>query len=79
MLYVKIELVTQNGVLRKILEPKRCEVIGEWRRLHNGELYDLYSSFNIIRVNKLGRMRWAGNVARMGERRGAYRVFVQEI
>jgi len=66
-------------VLRTILKPKRYEVTGDWRRLHNGELYDLYSSFSIIRVVKSGRLRWAGHVIRMGERRGAYRVFVQEI
>ena len=61
------------------MKPKRYEVTGDWRRLHNGELYDLYSSFSIIRVVKSGRLRWAGHVIRMGERRGAYRVFVQEI
>ena len=61
------------------MEPKRYEVTGDWRRLHKGELYDLYSSFNIIRVIKSGRMRWAGQVIHMGERRGSYRVFVQEI
>ena len=66
-------------MLRTILKPKRYEVTGDWRRLHNGELYDLYSSFSIIRVVKSGRLRWAGHVIRMGERRGAYRVFVQEI
>jgi len=69
----------QNRVLRKIVEPKRYEVTRYWRRLHNGELYDLYPSFNIIRVIKSGRMRWAWHVARMGEGRGTYRVFVQEI
>ena len=52
------------------------EVTGEWRRLHNKELYALYSSPNIIRVIKTRRMRWAGHVARMEERRGAYRVLV---
>jgi hypothetical protein len=51
------------------------EVTGEWRRLHNEELNALYSSPNIIRVIKSRRMRWAGHVARMGERRGAYRVW----
>jgi hypothetical protein len=56
--------------------PKRDEVTGEWRRLHNKELYALYSSPNIIRVIKSGRLRWAGHVARMGERRGAYRALV---
>jgi hypothetical protein len=56
--------------------PKRDEVTGEWRRLHNKELYALYSSPNIIRVTKSRRLRWAGLVARMGERRGAYRALV---
>jgi hypothetical protein len=63
-------------VLRRILRPKRDEVTGEWRRLHNKELYALYSSPNIIRVMKSRRLRWAGHVARMGERRGAYRALV---
>jgi hypothetical protein len=57
--------------------PKRDGVTGEWRRLHNEELNDLYSSPNIIRVIKSRRMRWAGHVARMGEGRGAYRVLVR--
>jgi hypothetical protein len=60
--------VFANRVLRRIFGPKRDEVTGEWRRLHNEELNDLYSSPNIIRVIKSRRMRWAGNVARMGER-----------
>jgi hypothetical protein len=68
--------VFENKVLRRILGPKRDEVTGEWRRLHNKELYALYSSLNIIRVIKSRRLRWAGHVARMGERRGAYRVLV---
>jgi hypothetical protein len=62
-------------VLRRIFGPKRDEVTGEWRRLHNKELYALYSSPHIIWVMKSRRLRWAGHVARMGERRGAYRVF----
>jgi hypothetical protein len=51
-------------------------VTGEWRKFHNEELRDLYSSPNIIRINKLRRMRWAGHVARMGEKRNAYRLLV---
>ena len=56
--------------------PRRNEVTGEWRRLHNEELNDLYSSPNIVRVIKSRRMRWAGHLARVGEERGAYRVLV---
>jgi hypothetical protein len=67
--------VSENRVLRRIFEPKRDKVIGEWRKLHNEELNDLYSSLNIIQVIKL-RMRWVGHVARMGESRGAHRVLV---
>ena len=63
-------------VLRRIFGPRRDEVTGEWRRLHNEELNDLYSSPNIVRVIKSRRMRWAGHVARMGEERGAYRVLM---
>jgi hypothetical protein len=63
-------------VLRRIFGSKRDGVTGEWRRLHNEELNDLYSSPNIIRVIKSRRMRWAGHVARMGEGRGAYRILV---
>jgi len=63
-------------VLRRIFGPRRDEVTGEWRRLHNEELNDLYCSPNIVRVIKSRRMRWAGHVARMDEERGAYRVLV---
>ena len=56
--------------------PRRDEVTGEWRRLHNEELNDMYSSPNIVRVIKSIRMRWAGHVAHMGEDRGVYRVLV---
>jgi hypothetical protein len=62
--------------LRRIFGPERDGVTGEWRRLHNEERNDLYSSPNIIRVIKSRRMRWARHVARMGEGRGAYRVLV---
>jgi hypothetical protein len=68
--------VFENKVLRRIFGPKRDEVTGEWRRLHNKELYALYSSPNINRVIKSKRLRWAGHVARMGERRGTYRALV---
>jgi hypothetical protein len=68
--------VFENKVLRRIFGPKRDEVTGEWRRLHNKELYTLYSSPDVVRVMKSRRLRWAGHVARMGERRGAYRILV---
>jgi len=67
--------VFQNMVLR-IFGPRRDEVTGESRRLHNEELNDLYSSPNTVRVIKSRRMRWAGHVARVGEERGVYRVLV---
>jgi hypothetical protein len=62
--------------LRRVFGPKRDEVTGEWRKLQNKELNDLYSIPNIVRVVKSRRMRWAGHVARMGEDRVAYRVVV---
>ena len=68
--------VFENRVLRRIFGSKRDEVTGEWRKLHNEELNDLYCSPNIFRVIKSRRMRWAGHVARIGERRGVYRVLV---
>jgi hypothetical protein len=68
--------VFENRVLRRIFWPKRDEVTGEWRKLHNVELHNLYSSPDIIRQVKSGRMRWAGNVARMGEDRKVYKVLV---
>ena len=68
--------VFQNGVLRIILGSKTDEETGEWRKLHKEELYDLHCSPNTIRVIKQKRMRWAGHVTRMGERRGVFRVLV---
>jgi len=68
--------VFENMVLRRILGPRRDEVTVEWRRLHNEELNDLYSSPNIVRVIKSRRMRWTGHIARMVEERGVYRVLV---
>ena len=68
--------VFDNRVLRRIFGPKRDEVRGEWRKLHNEELNDLYCSPNIVRVIKLRRMKWARHVACMGETRGVYRVLV---
>jgi len=71
--------VFENMVLRRIFGPKRDEKTREWRRLHNEELNNLYSSPNIVRVIKSGRMRWAGHVARMGEEREVYRVLVGKL
>jgi hypothetical protein len=68
--------VFENRVLRRVFGPKRDEVTGEWRKLHNEELNDLYSLPNIVRVVKSRRVRWAGHVARMGEDRGVYKVLV---
>jgi hypothetical protein len=63
-------------VLRRIFGPKRDEVTGGWRKLHNEELHDLYSSPSVVRVIKERRMRWVGNVARTGEVRAAYNILV---
>jgi hypothetical protein len=68
--------VFENRVLRRICGPTRDEVTAEWRKLHNGELRNLYSSPDILRQIKSRRMRWAGHVARMGEGRNVYRVVV---
>jgi hypothetical protein len=68
--------VFENRVLRRIFGPKRDEVTGEWRKLHNEKLHNLYSSPDIIRQVKSRRMRWAGHVARMGEERKVYKVLV---
>jgi hypothetical protein len=69
------KLVVFENVLRRIFGPKRDEVTREWRKLHIEELHDLYTSPSIIRIIKLG-MRWAGHVARMGEKRNAFRVLL---
>ena len=66
----------ENRVLRRIFGSKGDEVTGEWRKLQNEELNDLYCSPNIVRVIKSIGMRWAGHVARVGERRDVYRVLV---
>jgi hypothetical protein len=68
--------VCENRVLRRVFGPKRDEVTGEWRKLQNEELNDLYSLPSIVRVVKSRRIRWAGHVARMGEDRGVHRVLV---
>jgi hypothetical protein len=68
--------VFEKRVLRRIFGPKSDEVTGEWRKLHSGELHNLYSSPDIIRQIKSKRMRWAGHVARMGEGRNVYRILV---
>jgi hypothetical protein len=68
--------VFENRVLRRISAPKWDEVTGGWRKLHNEELRDLYSSPSIIRVMKSRRMRWAGHVARMWKKKNAYRLLV---
>jgi hypothetical protein len=66
----------ENRVLRRIFGPKKDDVTGHWRKLHNEELHNLKSSPNIIRMIKSRKMRWAGHVARMGETRNAYRILV---
>ena len=71
-------LYCNHQVLRKVSGPKRDEVTGEWRKLHNEELNDLYSLPGIVWVVKSRRMRWVGHVARIGEERGVHRVFVGE-
>jgi hypothetical protein len=66
--------VFENRVLRRTFSPNRDGVTGDWRKLHNEELHNLYSMPNIIRMIKSRRMRWAEHVARMGEKRNAYRI-----
>jgi hypothetical protein len=68
--------VFENIVLRRIFGPRRDEVMGDWRKLQNEELHNLYSLPSIIRMIKSRRMRWAGDVARMGETRNVYRILV---
>jgi hypothetical protein len=68
--------VFEKRVLRRIFGPKRDEVTVEWRKPHNEEVHDLYSLPSILRIMKLRRMRWAGHVARMGEKRNLYRLLV---
>jgi hypothetical protein len=70
--------VFENRVLRRIFGPKRDDMTGEWRKLHNEELRDLYSSPSIIRIIKSRRVRWAGHVARMGEKRNSYMLLVRK-
>jgi hypothetical protein len=70
--------VFENRVLRRIFGPERDEVMGGWRKLRNEERHNFYSSPSIIRIMKSRRMRWAGHVARMGEKRNVYRVLVRK-
>jgi hypothetical protein len=68
--------IFENRVQRRTFGPKRNEMAEGWTKLHNEELHDLYSSPSIIRIIKSRSMRWAGHVARMGEKRTAYRLFI---
>jgi hypothetical protein len=70
--------VFENRVLREIFVPKRDEVTGEWRKLRNVKIHDLYCLPSTVRLNKSRRIRWAGHVAHMGKNRGAYRVLAEE-
>jgi hypothetical protein len=69
--------VFENRVLKRIYGPKRDEVTGGWRKLHNEELHNVYSSPSIIKMIKSRRMRWAGHVGQMGAKRNAYRILVE--
>jgi hypothetical protein len=79
MLKLLLLLLLLFRMLRRIFGPKWDEVMGEWRKLHNDELRDLYSSPSIIRIIKSKRMRLAGHVARKGEKRNAYRLLVGKL
>jgi hypothetical protein len=68
--------VFENTVLRRIIGPKRDEVMGSWRKLHNVELHNLHSSPSIIRMIRSRRMRWTGHITRMGEKKNAYRILL---
>ena len=68
--------VFENRELSKIFGPKREDVTGEWRKIHNEELNDMYSTFIFVRVTKSRRIKWARHVARMGDRKSVYRVLV---
>jgi hypothetical protein len=68
--------VFENRVLRRIFGPKRDIMTGDWRKLHNEKLHNLYSAPSIIRTIKSRRMRWAGHVARIGEERNVYRILM---
>jgi hypothetical protein len=71
--------VFENRVLRRIFGPKMDEVTGGWRKLHNVDLHNLYTSPSIIRMMKSRRMKWAWHVARMGEKRNAYKILVGKL
>jgi hypothetical protein len=73
-----VSFTPENRVLRRIFGPKRDKMTGGWRKLHNEELHKLYFSLSIIRTVKSRRMRCAGHVARMGEKRNAHRIFVRK-
>jgi hypothetical protein len=70
--------VFENRVLRRIFGPKRDDVTGDWRKLHNENLHSLYSSPSIIRMIESRRMRWTGHAARMGKKRNAYRILMRK-
>jgi hypothetical protein len=69
----------ENKVLRRVFGPKREEVMGGWRGLHNEELHSLYIAPNIIQMMKSERMRWVGHVAHMGEMRNAYKIWLEDL